>query len=332
MTDADAEDLPPGWTQHFDDNHQTAYWFNTQTGESSWTRPSPAAAAPVPTTAAVDFEPCDTFAGAKPGHVFTTGSQGTGYYRDGSQLSGGATGERVPTVQPTSDIPSRPAGRGRGATMPAWMAQANRANPLAAASGAAEPDVAAVAYPSGTSGQAQMLDSLLDRIDDKASADLADSGAVTNSTGSFAGPCNWVKHDDPRSGKPYYYNILTNETCSEEPADYVEPSSMPAWQPTETQTAHHGASYTDYSASASFNVNSGRFGFAGNGSYWERMGRPDDREGRQMHNFFDLSTLEQNRKEAEQKKQKLKNVDWRKYKEESKKRKRLVRERWLHDD
>ena len=75
MTDADAEDLPPGWTQHFDDNHQTAYWFNTQTGESSWTRPSSAAAAPVPTTAAVDFEPCDTFAGAKPGHVFTTGSR-----------------------------------------------------------------------------------------------------------------------------------------------------------------------------------------------------------------------------------------------------------------
>ena len=51
-----------------------------------------------------------------------------------------------------------------------------------------------------------------------------------------------------------------------------------------------------------------------------------------MHNFFDISTLEQNRKEAEEKKQKLKNVDWRKYKEDRKKRKRLMKERWLHDD
>ena len=343
MTDAGTgdDDLPPGWTQHFDDNHQTAYWFNTMTGESSWTRPSPAPAAPVPKPAAVDFEPCDAFAGARPGHVFTTGSQGTGYYRDGSQLGGGPTREHVKAAQPTIDIPSRPAGRGRGATMPAWMAQANRANPLAAAaSGAAEPDThqdtwqskAAVADPGGTSGQAQMLNSLLDRIDDQASADVVDAGAVTSSAGSFAAPCNWVKHDDPRSGQSYYYNILTNETRWEEPADYVEPSSMPAWQPAEGQTAQHGASYADYSASASFNTNSGRFDYSGDGSYWERMGRPDDREGRQMHNFFDISTLENNRKEAEEKKKQLKNVDWRKYKEDRKKRKRLMKERWLHDD
>ena len=62
------------------------------------------------------------------------------------------------------------------------------------------------------------------------------------------------------------------------------------------------------------------------------MGRPDDREGRQMHNFFDINTLEQNRKEAEEKKKQLKNVDWRKYKEDRKKRKRLMKERWLHED
>ena len=98
------------------------------------------------------------------------------------------------------------------------------------------------------------------------------------------------------------------------------------------QTAQHGASYADYSASASFNSNSGRFDYSGDGSYWERMGRPDDREGRQMHNFFDISTLENNRKEAEEKKKQLKNVDWRKYKEDRKKRKRLMKERWLHED
>lgn len=51
-----------------------------------------------------------------------------------------------------------------------------------------------------------------------------------------------------------------------------------------------------------------------------------------MHNFFDISTLENNRKEAEEKKKQLKNVDWRKYKEDRKKRKRLMKERWLHDD
>jgi len=45
-----------------------------------------------------------------------------------------------------------------------------------------------------------------------------------------------------------------------------------------------------------------------------------------MNHFFDLSTLEQNRLEAEEKRNKLKKYDWRKYKEMKKdeKRKRRV--------
>ena len=46
-----------------------------------------------------------------------------------------------------------------------------------------------------------------------------------------------------------------------------------------------------------------------------------DRDGRMMSHYFDLSTLEANRKEAEVMKKKHKKYDWRKYKEMKKKEK-----------
>lgn len=62
-----------------------------------------------------------------------------------------------------------------------------------------------------------------------------------------------------------------------------------------------------------------------------QKGRPDDRQGRQMSAFFDLSTLEKNREEAQRVKKQLqqaKNIDWRKYKEEKKLMK--LKRSWLY--
>ena len=347
---ASEEPLPPGWTQQFDPNHQTHYYFNTRTGESAWTRPEA-----TPVAGVTDFEPCESFSGPRPGYVYTTGLQGTGYYSDASASVSAPSAASAPAPMPAPaplPAPRQPMGRGRGATMPAWMAEANRANPLATVveNGSVVGDAGNPSYQAfqqreavteqpapavdrtGTSAQVQTLNALLDRIEDVKDTNATEGAGAMPATSSTMGSAhNWVKHNDPRSGRPYYYNVVTNETRWEEPEDYVEPSSMPSWQP--ANTAPPAADqYSDYSASASFNANSGRFGFAGTGSYWERMGRPEDREGRQMHTFFDINTLEQNRKEAEEKKKKLKNVDWRAYKEERKKRKRLMKERWLHED
>ena len=56
-----------------------------------------------------------------------------------------------------------------------------------------------------------------------------------------------------------------------------------------------------YVARASFNSKAGHF-IAADGTYWDKVGRPNDREGRQLSNFMDLSTLERNREEAKLKK------------------------------
>lgn len=52
--------------------------------------------------------------------------------------------------------------------------------------------------------------------------------------------------------------------------------------------------YTDYTMKASFNSSTGRFA-AADGTYWDKMGLPNDRDGRQLGRFMDLNTLQQNR-------------------------------------
>ena len=252
---------------------------------------------------------------------------------------GGPTREHVKAAQPTIDILPCPrdAGVARRCLL-GWLRRIARIR-LPAASGARNPTR------TKTRGNRKRLSRIraghlrtgsnaqftLDRIDDQASADVVDSGAVTKAAPARCRPCNWVKHDDPRSGQSYYYNILTNETRWEEPADHVEPSSMPAWQPAEGQTAQHGASYADTRRarhSIQTRGDSTILAMAHTGNEW--VDQTIARVGRCTTS--DISTLENNRKEAEEKKKQLKNVDWRKYKEDRKKRKRLMKERWLHDD
>lgn len=38
---------------------------------------------------------------------------------------------------------------------------------------------------------------------------------------------------------------------------------------------------------------------SGGQTYWEKMGRPNDREGRQLSVYFDLNDLERNRAQVE---------------------------------
>jgi hypothetical protein len=118
--------LPPGWVEAKDPASGTPYFCNPATGESQWQRPRPAAPSPpaaaaaaparppwvtgtqpavvggpaVPAAAAEvatgegqqGFIPSTTFAGARPGYVFKTGSQGVGYYVDKLGAGGSKAG------------------------------------------------------------------------------------------------------------------------------------------------------------------------------------------------------------------------------------------------
>eukprot|EP00516_Mucochytrium_quahogii_P010049 CAMPEP_0203770746 /NCGR_PEP_ID=MMETSP0099_2-20121227/3014_1 /ASSEMBLY_ACC=CAM_ASM_000209 /TAXON_ID=96639 /ORGANISM=" , Strain NY0313808BC1" /LENGTH=306 /DNA_ID=CAMNT_0050667981 /DNA_START=564 /DNA_END=1481 /DNA_ORIENTATION=+ len=66
------------WTELVKPDTGETYYFNQVTGESTDKRPDLFAIQ----YAEVDFEPCESFDGARVGFVFKKGSQGTGYYRD----------------------------------------------------------------------------------------------------------------------------------------------------------------------------------------------------------------------------------------------------------
>lgn len=130
----------------------------------------------------------------------------------------------------------------------------------------------------------------------------------------------WVKHSDPESGVPYFCNTATNETQWEVPNEPFVDATV--FAPTvSTTTASRSGGDDEYVAAASFNAVNGRFGHADGKTYWDAMGKSNDRNTRMMSLYFDVSTLEKNRQQAEEKKKKLRKYDWRKYKEIKKKEK-----------
>jgi hypothetical protein len=95
-----------------------------------------------------------------------------------------------------------------------------------------------------------------------------------------------------------------------------------------------GPQYQSYDSVASFNSQNGRFANAGSETYYEKQGIPADREGRQMSHFFDISSLDENRRQAEQMKrdrQQMKGYDWKSYKEQKKAKRQKTRNAWLYE-
>jgi hypothetical protein len=103
-----------------------------------------------------------------------------------------------------------------------------------------------------------------------------------------------------------------------------------------SSTTSSSSSSSSYSVRANFTATNGSFASVGGGSYWNKVGRPDDRAGRQMAHFFDVNELERNREEARDKKIRLMqqscNVDWREYKESKQQEKKKRRSEWLRND
>merc|ERR1719171_1644932 len=81
---------------------------NPDPGSGPAVKPQPQLPAQPPLAPGVDFEASDTFKGAKPGAVFTTREQGTGYYRDAIEhlkACGGAAPPSGGQVRPAEAAP-----------------------------------------------------------------------------------------------------------------------------------------------------------------------------------------------------------------------------------
>ncbi|KAK9863041.1 hypothetical protein WJX84_006299 [Apatococcus fuscideae] len=94
--------LPAGWFEAIDATYRAPYFYNPSTGERSWQRPAPPAnraaarhvyfyntttgqrqwERPEGSRPAGPFQPSATFAGLRPGYLFTMGPKGLGYYQD----------------------------------------------------------------------------------------------------------------------------------------------------------------------------------------------------------------------------------------------------------
>ena len=176
-----------------------------------------------------------------------------------------------------------------------------------------------------TSEKEDSIASLFDALESKRNEIVSAATSDSVQTGSQTGTAmstqsvgsSWLKLFDPNSQRFYYANVHTNATQWEAPADFSESNLVDS-----------------ISYSASFNSKTGAISEVGELGYYEKRGRPTDREGRQMSAFFDLNTFEQNRAEAAEKKRKLQTsgIDWKKYKEEKKKKRFRLKNSWLYED
>ena len=89
-----------------------------------------------------------------------------------------------------------------------------------------------------------------------------------------------------------------------------------------------------YRSNAKFNKVTRKFEVLGGSDYWLEKGVADDKAGRQMSAFFNVSHLEENRKEAQRKKEllKKKNINWKKIQQEKKIQKKKKQNQWLFED
>lgn len=132
----------------------------------------------------------------------------------------------------------------------------------------------------------EKLGSLLDVIDSTKSSlnDPKNSTSISSSSSTaltdLSSPYDWIKHYDTTHAQFYYYNYKTGVSQWEEPEGFIEPVIITPANPTASPGSISREASTGYAAT--FNAKTGAFSTAGGSTYWDTVGRPNDREGRQM--------------------------------------------------
>lgn len=109
---------------------------------------------------------------------------------------------------------------------------------------------------------------------------------------------HWTRHFDPTTQLFYYHDNITQSTQWGKPDGYMD-------------NEDHGL-VDSLRSVATFNSKTGAISGIGSSTYFEKHGRQTDREGRQLSAFFDVTSFEENRAEAAEKKRKLQQsgIDW----------------------
>lgn len=186
------------------------------------------------------------------------------------------------------------------------------------------------------------LASVLDKIDQSLAAG-GGKAETTPSSSTINATQVWYEYFDQTRKAPYYHNYVLNKTQWEKPEDcdiipvapqsQIISSSSPFVAGSSDQTGyeHEG----NEAAVAYFSKTTGKFSHAGSNSYWKKIGREEDKAGRQLGIFMDLSTLEANREEAKRMKEEAQkkrgHIDWAAYKEEKKSLKKRKHQSWVYE-
>jgi hypothetical protein len=125
----------------------------------------------------------------------------------------------------------------------------------------------------------EKLGSLLDVIDSTKSYS-SDPKNSSSSAADLSSPYDWIKHYDTTHSQFYYYNYKTGVSQWEEPEGFIEPVIVTPPKPIASDGSISGEASKGYAAT--FNAKTGAFSTAGGSTYWDTVGRPNDREGRQM--------------------------------------------------
>jgi hypothetical protein len=120
------------------------------------------------------------------------------------------------------------------------------------------------------------LGSLLDTIDSTKASTLS-TIPLPKALESTSSPFDWIRQYDVTYGQNYYYNYKTGVSQWEQPEGFVETTTYSS-----TPVVSLPSSATPAQYAATFNSKTGEFSTIGTGTYWDKMGRSNDREGRQM--------------------------------------------------
>jgi hypothetical protein len=138
---------------------------------------------------------------------------------------------------------------------------------------------------------------------------------------------DWLRYIENTSGSSYYYNLRTNQTQWAKPECFGEGEDAKLVHPCNSTV--ESSDNVSYSISTRPVVES-KEGLvpslsSSNSLHYSVRGLETDKAGRQMAHFFDVGTLDENRKEAARKRKALqddKSIDWKAYREAKKVKKR----------
>jgi hypothetical protein len=143
-----------------------------------------------------------------------------------------------------------------------------------------------------------------------------------------------LSSDHTASDHTASYHAASDHTASDHTAsDHTTSDHTASDHTASDHTASDHTASDQYRSVATFKRSTGSFSLSGTRTYWDSVGRPNDKEGRQMAAYFDMSQLDGNREEAVRKKQKLESkIDWKKYRVEKRRDSVIKKTSWLKND